>query len=659
MSVLKDQVNQPAFLKKLPAIITLSLLVITLYTWNQAVNSSAYAYKEYFDFRVREAITSIQNRMATYQQVLHGTRGLYEASKEVTRTEFREYVFALRLEENFPGNQGVGFSLVVSPDQIKSHLSAVRKEGFPGYNIRPEGDRDLFTAIVFLEPLANRNLRAFGYDMFSEPVRREAMEKARDTDKPAMSGKVRLVQEYGKKEQAGFLIYIPVYKNHLPHDTLSNRQSSIIGWVYSPFRMDDLMEGTFGEYSNDLDVKVYDGEQVNADAIMYDSSSVSSTYSQSNQNNTGKTLTSKQPIEIAGHTWTVAIRSLPSLFTRVDTDNPLPILIVGTISSLLFGWLTWLLITGRERALKVAKKMNIQYIESENTLQAILDSSAIGIAWANENGDIEYINQKFISMFGYTLKDIPTMDQWYIRAYPNLNYRNKVITQWSSMVESTSHAGSHLPPLETEINCGDDSKKHVLLLGSWAGSKLLVNFSDITDRKKSEDLAGYMAQHDALTGLPNRILFSDRLEQAIALAKREKHLLAILFIDLDKFKNANDTFGHEAGDGLLKEVAKRIKECLRESDVVARMGGDEFLVLMPKLEKDEDINLVAEKIRFVLNHPFIISGNSIDISASIGIAIYPKDGHDERTLTRKADSAMYNAKQKGRNRVSSFLSDDS
>lgn len=194
MSVLKDQVNQPAFLKKLPAIITLSLLVITLYTWNQAVNSSAYAYKEYFDFRVREAITSIQNRMATYQQVLHGTRGLYEASREVTRTEFREYVFALRLEENFPGNQGVGFSLVVLPDQIESHLSAVREEGFPGYNIRPEGDRDLFTAIVFLEPLANRNLRAFGYDMFSEPVRREAMEKARDTDKPAMSGKVRLVQ---------------------------------------------------------------------------------------------------------------------------------------------------------------------------------------------------------------------------------------------------------------------------------------------------------------------------------------------------------------------------------------------------------------------------------------------------------------------------------
>ena len=645
-----------ALTRKLPVVIVFTLLFITIFLWRQAVNTTAQNYKEYFDFRVREATANIQNRMDTYQQVLYGTRGLYEASASVDRSEFREYVFSLRLKENFPGNQGVGFSLIIPPDQKDSHMLAVRKEGFPEYNIRPEGDRDPFTSIVFLEPLADRNLRAFGYDMFSEPVRHEAMERARDTDKAAMSGKVRLVQEYGKVEQAGFLIYIPVYKNNHPHNTLSSRRTNIVGWVYSPFRMNDLMDGIFGERAQDIDVEVYDGSEVSADAIMYDSNPPATTLPHKNQGNDATTLSSSHSIEIAGHTWTVVIKALPSLFTRVNAGKPLLILIVGTGSSFILGWLTWLLITGRERALKAAREMNAQYIESENTLQAILDSSAIGISWANEEGEIEYVNQKFISMFGYTLKDIPTIDQWSLRAYPDTSYRNKIVSEWKSMTESTIQDRSHLPPLEVSINCSDGSTKEVLLLGSWAGTKLLVNFSDITNQKTSEKLAEHMAQHDALTGLPNRALFSDRLEQAIRLAKRENALVAVLFVDLDKFKSINDTFGHDTGDDLLKEVAKRIEECLRESDVVARMGGDEFLVLVQSSKNEESINLVAKKILFVLSNPFFISGNNLEISASIGIAIYPQHGETEAELTKNADLAMYNAKQKGRNGVSLFHS---
>ncbi len=645
-------------LKYLPALIMLLLFTITFYTWNHTKSTAAHAQQEYFDFRVREAATHIENRMATYQQVLHGARGLYEASDAITRTEFRNYVFTLRMEENFPGNQGVGFSLIVPPDQKEAHLSAVRKEGFPQYNIRPEGERDPFTSIVFLEPLADRNLRAFGYDMFSEPVRREAMERSRDTDKPAMSGKVRLVQEYGKKEQAGFLVYVPVYKNNLPHDTLSNRQSNIIGWVYSPFRMEDLMEGIFGEHAHDIDVEIYDGDQMNSESLMFDSNESNhpnSTYLAAHHNGDEKVLMSNQPLEIAGHIWTVSVRALPSLFTRVDADDSLPILIVGSTASLLFGWLAWLLITGRERALKTASEMSLQYVESKNRLQAILDSSAVGIAWANQEGEIEYVNPKFTAMFGYTIKDIPTVEQWYVRAYPDANYRNKVVAQWNAMIENTIGNGSHFPPMEVEITCHDGSTKQVHLLGSWAESKLLVNFSDITALKKSEALAGYMAQHDPLTGLANRTLFSNLLTQAINLAKREKKFLAVLFIDLDRFKNVNDTLGHEAGDILLKEVAKRITDCLRESDVVARMGGDEFLALMQNLKHEDDVNLVSKKILFVLNQPYIIQGHSIKSSASIGIAIFPKDGDIEDTLIKNADFAMYKAKQNGRNTVESFI----
>ncbi|MBN1007646.1 CHASE domain-containing protein [Amphritea pacifica] len=260
-NIIDTEAKRLKLVRSLPALVTLILIIINLVIWHQTTTNTKKAYQDYFDFRVREAIINIENRLSTYQQVLFSARGLYDASRTVSRADYHSFVNAQHLEENFPGIQGVGFSLILSPDMKNPHISAVRAEGFPEYNIRPEGARDLYTSIVYLEPLADRNLRAFGYDMFSEPVRREAMERSRDTDSPAMSGKVRLVQESGKQEQAGFLIYVPVYHNGLPHDTLSNRRANIIGWVYSPFRMNDLMEGIQGEQAHDIDLEIFDGRR--------------------------------------------------------------------------------------------------------------------------------------------------------------------------------------------------------------------------------------------------------------------------------------------------------------------------------------------------------------------------------------------------------------
>jgi len=647
MNSFKAQLVQQKGVKILPLIVSLILLVITVVVWKQSQDSSSQAYQDYFDFRVREAIANLENRMGTYQQVLHGGRGLFEASDKVSRAEFRDYVFALNLEDNFPGIQGVGFSLIIPPEQKQSHIASVRGEGYPSYNIRPEQERDFYTSIVYLEPLADRNLRAFGYDMYSNDIRREAMQRSRDTDKAIMSGKVRLVQESGKKEQAGFLIYVPVYKNGTPHDTVKNRQANIIGWVYSPFRMDDLMEGVYGELSKDIDIEIFDGDKANADTIMFDSDNTGSTLSAQADLATGYKLLSSQTISIAGHDWILRVKAQPSLYQRIETRDSWPVLSVGSVLSILSGLIIWLLIVGRERALKIAKQMNQQYIESETKLQAILDSSAIGIAWSNMDGEIEYLNPKFISLFGYTLNDIPNIDHWYIRAFPDKKYRNKMIMKWKSALRHAKAQGTHIAPIEAEVTCSDNSVKHTLILGSWAGSRVVVNISDITEQKQAQELSLHMASHDTLTGLANRARFSDALDYAISLAKREQRAFAIFFIDLDKFKPINDELGHEVGDLFLKQVAVRIKECLRESDIVARVGGDEFTVLLRTIEQDDDAILVAEKIRFVLSHPFVISGHSIQNSASIGIAVYPEHGDSKETLVKQADSAMYRAKRSG------------
>ena len=172
-------------------------------------------------------------------------------------------------------------------------------------------------------------------------------------------------------------------------------------------------------------------------------------------------------------------------------------------------------------------------------------------------------------------------------------------------------------------------------------------FSDISERKAAEEHVQHMAHYDLLTDLPNRALITDRIRQTLIKAKRNKERMALMFLDLDEFKPVNDRLGHAIGDLLLQEVAKRLLHCVRESDTVARIGGDEFVILLPVIEGEQDAMVVAEKIQHALINPFDLSGHTVSISVSIGIAIYPDHGNDEKTLIKNADIAMYHAKHSG------------
>jgi diguanylate cyclase (GGDEF)-like protein/PAS domain S-box-containing protein len=177
---------------------------------------------------------------------------------------------------------------------------------------------------------------------------------------------------------------------------------------------------------------------------------------------------------------------------------------------------------------------------------------------------------------------------------------------------------------------------------------------DITDRKLAEQRIAHMAHHDALTGLPNRVLLRDRIQQAIAHAHREGTQLAVLFLDLDRFKTINDSLGHQLGDRLLQAVASRILVCVREGDTVARVGGDEFVIVIPGVSSSADASAVGTKILEVLASAFHLAGNDLHVSGSIGISLYPSDGADAETLMRNADTAMYHAKDSGRGKLQFF-----
>ena len=171
---------------------------------------------------------------------------------------------------------------------------------------------------------------------------------------------------------------------------------------------------------------------------------------------------------------------------------------------------------------------------------------------------------------------------------------------------------------------------------------------NITNRKQAELRIRYMALHDALTGLPNRILLEDRLAQAVALARRNQKSVAVLMLDLDRFKDVNDSFGHYVGDRLLEAVSKRLQACLRDSDIIARLGGDEFVIGVPMVADNRDIETIAQKVLSTLGEPFRIEGHEMQVSASIGISVYPADGENSEVLLQFADAAMYEAKKKRR-----------
>jgi diguanylate cyclase (GGDEF)-like protein/PAS domain S-box-containing protein len=864
-------------------------LTVTYHLVRNAREVETQELKSAFDFRVGEVVTRIEQRMHSYEQVLHGAHGLFTAVHEVTREQFRTYVETLGLDKHYPGIQGLSFVAIVPPAQKDRHTAAIRGEGFPQYGIKPDGERALYTSTIYLEPFSGRNLRAFGFDPFSEPVRRAAMERARDFAKSAISGKIRLQQETDTNAQAGFVMYMPVYQSKIVPTTLAERRASLIGWVSAPFRMEDLMLGILGERAPDLDIEIFDGEELSKAALMYDDDNGHRTSTEAS----GR-FQSIQRIEVAGHQWTLEFNSLPGFGGEEDIDKPYLFAVWGTGTSLLLTLLTWLLVHGRARILSAAQMMHQDLIESENRYRQMFeDNASIAFLLDPDTGNIVDANTATAAFWGYSLAELrcmnindinlaqpekvlkvmsqvkegisyrhewrhrlkngeirdvevhtgpllhqgktllysilhditdrkqaedalraseerwsfalegagdgvwdwniqtgkvvfskrgremlgfsehdldSSMDRWETRIHPEdlprlvddlrayldgktasyiSEYRMRCKDgSWKwildrGMVVSRDASGKPLRMIGTNADISPQREREealrlaatvfntvdeavlvtgpdnriiavnpsfsritgysadevigrnprllssgtqpqafytqmwdtLLATGNWTGEiwnrrksgelyvewlsinlvlddkgdifRYVAVFSDISERKVAEERLHRLAHYDVLTDLPNRVLLNDRLQQALANARRNKDRMALMFLDLDKFKPVNDTLGHNIGDLLLKELAQRLQHCVRESDTVARIGGDEFVVLLPSIDEEQDAVRVADKILQALKQPFGLAGHQLHVSSSIGIAVYPEHGEDDKQLSRNADTAMYHAKKSG------------
>jgi signal transduction histidine kinase/CHASE1-domain containing sensor protein len=264
---------------------------------------------------------TIQNEIAVrlddHARILLSGAAFFNASDSVSRLEWRTFTQYQQFKYQLPGIQGLGFSLLIPAEELPQHILDIRREGFPGYQVSPEGERQVYSAIIYLEPFSNRNLQAFGYDMFSEPVRRDAMERARDTNTPTLSGKVVLVQETGDEVQAGNLMYVPVYRKGMPILTVEQRRAAIYGWVYSPYRMRDLMQGILGNrYENDKRplLQIFDGDEASLQNLLYEDLPHGDTKFSWNEDRSLQQI----PIDFNGHRWMIHFAQAGVLYSSVD-----------------------------------------------------------------------------------------------------------------------------------------------------------------------------------------------------------------------------------------------------------------------------------------------------------------------------------------------------
>ncbi len=453
-------------------VLLLAGLIATALVTRYIKTESDREAKRQFDFVCNEIQMKIQDRLDAHEQILRSGVAFFEHTGGVSREEWHRFTERQKVDQHLPGIQGIGFALLIPRQNLAQHVQEIRSQGFPQYQVRPEGERESYSSIIYLEPFTNRNLRAFGYDMLSEPVRRAAMERARDQDVAALSGKVVLVQETGTNVQAGTLMYVPVYRSGVPHDTIAQRREALIGWVYSPYRMADLMRGILGGWETtggkQIHLEIFDSDVVSSDTLLYDSQSGETHLSHgprsqrllkqsaqpmlpldnevlADQRSAPQSFGAAQVVQqnsviSADRQWTLRFTPTGSRSFAMDYSKVWLMLFGGMSVSLLLSGLFFYLLNTRFKALKRGRELTDELRESKQSYHNQFASNSVAMLLVDPiNGAIIDANATAIGFYGYPQERLLAMRIHQIATQPE----HEIILAMATVTQGQSKRFEH------------------------------------------------------------------------------------------------------------------------------------------------------------------------------------------------------------------------
>ncbi|MDL0430553.1 EAL domain-containing protein [Marinobacter sp. TBZ242] len=609
-------------------------LAVMVLLWQVSIRLVEDRTEARFKTQSLQLKTAIEERLLNYEQVLAGSAGLFAVAGDVSREDWREYVDKVDINRYYPGIQGIGYVQKIGVRQMADHIASVRRDGVLNYLVTPLGAGPDYYPMVYLEPGTERNRKALGYDAFSDPVHRRAMVRARDHAEPKVTGKVVLVQEEVAEDQAGFLMYYPVYQGGEVPESRVERQMMLAGYVFSAFRMNHLLDGIVGLIAPFLDVRIYDSGEISRDALMYGSNlgSLDDEFS----------FEKSQTITHGGRDWLLQTRSTPAFDYLASDPRPSIVLSSGILISLLMFLFVLTMIRSR-----------IMAQISAGRYRAITEGAANVTLVLERNRKTRYASPSSRDILGFDpdrassleLESLVHTEDW-----PQLK---------AGFDEAVKSPGQQMPVIRARIRDSEGQWRDMegtftAMLNVPGVDGVVLSLRDLTQLKAAQSELHRLAFYDPLTGLANRQLFKDRLSHVVRRSRRSQEPAALMFLDLDGFKRINDTLGHDCGDELLKQVSQWLTGCVREDDSVARLGGDEFVVLLSRISGPDAAGKVAETILRRLCQRVRLNDHEVGITVSIGITMIPHDSEDPGTLMKYADLAMYRAKELGRNMYQFF-----
>lgn len=593
-----------------------------------------------FSASAGEIMRGLQHQLDESSGVLDAVAAFRQNSPQGNLPAFLE----ARLRKQAPaGLQAISLAPLVLPEQREAFISSQIQRGLSSFTIRPAGERPLYAPVALSQGPGGQPGLPLGLDLLADPGHQEVLASSRDSAEARISGQVALHTDAGGDIPA-FVMAAPLFASAQVADNANERRSSIEAWVVASYSLQGWVDSLLSNAPPGLSLTLLRQSDNGQPENIYPAAASAPT--------TGATgLSSEQELSFGKQTWTARVSATPAFAAAAGGNPAKHVGLLGLVLSAALFFLAMSLATSRRRAQLEVDRLTESLGESEERWRFALEGSGDGVwDWDVRTGTVSF-SPRCDSILG--MSDGKAAEA---RIHPEDEATERSAMQACLEGRSTQYTSEH------RMQGEDGQWRWIAARGmvtqrtiAGAASRMIGTMSDITERKTVHDKLQDMPQIDALTGLPNRTLFFDRLQQSLRLVKRQRETLALIHADIDNYKGLIDNFGQMVSNKLLQEVAYRISESIRDSDTVAHLGRDDFVILLPHLNDEQDVHIVLEKIREALSTDFVIHNRHIGISLSFGVSLFPQHARTAESLFNAAQRAMLQARKAGGNGVAFSL----